>query len=263
MPEQRSLPVVDSPDIILVTRSGNAGRGLVARLREAGWPAHDGCPLRLTGPQDPTSLRADFARLQPFDRMVLTSSEGARQAVSLFGAAALSACPVIVPGPGSRALATSLGLEQVHCPPSAGDSEAMLALPELTEVSGRHVLILAAAGGRQLLATRLQARGARVSHLHVYRRLARALPAATLHALGEARRPLTLLASAGALHGLGQQLPAATWQRLLDGIMVAPSTRVAAKARRLGCAQVRQAAGADDEAMLSALFDATSDAKLR
>ncbi|TVQ30463.1 MAG: uroporphyrinogen-III synthase [Wenzhouxiangella sp.] len=241
------------PDLVLVTRTLPAGNVLKDRLLEAGWPACDACPLRLAGPENPEQLRAAFAALESPDRIVLTSVEGLRRAVDLLGVEALSTCPVIVPGPGSRAAGLALGLRRIHCPTSAGNSEAMLALPQLSDVRGLQILIMAAAGGRQLLASELRARGAQVSILHVYRRLSRPLPEETLSRLARAQNPVTMLASAGALQGLQHQLPDLIWQRLLAGVMVAPSPRVADLATELGCPRVLLADGADDEAMARAL----------
>ncbi len=238
---------------VLVTRSGAAGTRLLERLRAAGWMAVDACPLRLDEPENPAQLLASFKRVLPCDRIIFTSAEGVRQAVQLFGVDDLSACPVIVPGPGTREVALTLGLRKIICPDAVGNSEAMLALPALGQVAKKRVLILAAAGGRQTLASELSKRGASVHSLHVYRRLPRQISAQALQALDRADRPVCLLASAGALLGLRQQLTAEQWQKLQGASMVAPSPRVAEMATKLGCRQVVLAGGADDAAMMEAM----------
>lgn len=240
-------------DLVLVTRTGAAGRQLVARLQSDGWAAVDACPLVLKGPANPDQLRDAFKRLLPCDRLVFTSSAGVRRSVELFGADTLSACPIIVPGPGTREVARGLGLSQVACPAVTGNSESMLALPLLNEVKGLRVIILAAAGGRQLLANTLSARGARVDCLHVYRRIKRPLPESTLKALTGSAAPVCLLASAAALHGLKEQLDPEQWRRVISGIMIAPSPRVAELADKSGSAQVELASGANDADMLEVL----------
>ncbi|MCC5865621.1 MAG: uroporphyrinogen-III synthase [Wenzhouxiangella sp.] len=251
------------PDLVLVTRSRPAGQLLLQTLQDAGWPAVDACPVRLTGAASPDSLQKAFEQLLPLDLVILTSAEGLRRSVSLLGADRMSQCPIIVPGPGSRSLARELGLTGVVAPERAGSSEDMLALPELRQVAGKRALILAAAGGRQLLGAELSRRGAKVHRLHVYRRRNRALPLATLRAIGQCRQPTTLLASAGALTGLYRQLDPVHWQRLQGGWMVAPSERVAAMAAEHGCERVWLADGADDAAMLAALRACTQGARMR
>ncbi len=241
-------------ELVLVTRTGAAGRQLLRKLQADGWPAVDASPLTLEGPAEPDQLRGAFKRLTPCDRLILTSAESVRRSVELLGAETLSACPLVVPGPGTRDVANSLGLKQVVCPKSVGNSESMLALAELKDVKGLRVIILAAAGGRQLLAKTLAARGAMVDCLHVYRRLPRRLPEATLAALAQARSSACLLASAGALHGLKEQLDPELWQRVINGVMVAPSPRVAELAEKMGGSRVERAASADNVAMLEALY---------
>ena len=248
------------PDLVLVTRSRPAGQLLQQALQDAAWPAVDACPLRLTAAASPDRLQRAFEQLLPIDLMILTSAEGLRRSVALFGADRMSQCPIIVPGPGSRSLAIELGLTGVVAPAWAGSSEDMLALPELREVAGKRALILAALGGRRLLEAELARRGAEVHRLHVYRRRGRALPPSTLRAIDQCRRPLTLLASAGALIELHRQLDPVHWQRLQEGWMLAPSERVAAMAAELGCEQVFLAGGADDAAMLAALRARTQPA---
>ncbi len=50
-------------------------------------------------------------------------------------------------------------------------SEALLAMPELHQLEGRHCLIIRGEGGREQLADTLQSRGAKVTYLEVYKRI--------------------------------------------------------------------------------------------
>jgi uroporphyrinogen-III synthase len=242
-----------SDSLILITRSGEPGRALCARVEALGFRALHCSPVALTGPADAEATAARLAASLPADRIIITSPEGIRQAVALVGRASLADCLVIVPGPGSAAIAHELGLEQVLCPNSTGNSEAMLALPELEDISGARILILAAAGGRRLLEKVLAERGADVERVHVYRRLQHALPDDLDKTLQQAGPVITLASSAGALEGLHTQMSDSSWNRLTQGLMIVPSERVAELAAALGCLRVRNAGGADDEAMLNCL----------
>lgn len=69
---------------------------------------------------------------------------------------------------------TASCLQQAGFPPDLMpehfNSEGLLALPELQEMAGKHVLIVRGQGGREMLADGLRQRGATVDYLECYRR---------------------------------------------------------------------------------------------
>src|SRR6185295_12379471 len=68
----------------------------------------------------------------------------------------------------------------VIAPQSGADSEALLAAPELADVTGKRVLIVRGEGGRALLGNMLAARGATVNYAECYRRVRPVADAAPL-----------------------------------------------------------------------------------
>ncbi len=70
----------------------------------------------------------------------------------------------------AKALAQA-GVQVDICPRAGFDSEALLAMPALAEVRGRNMVLFRGVGGRELLADRLRARGAKVHYAEVYRRV--------------------------------------------------------------------------------------------
>lgn len=245
-------------ELVLVTRTGAAGADLVKRLRQAGREALHCPPVSLAGPADEKKATLSLTGLLPVDRVIMTSGEAIRRTAGLVGSKVFADTPVIVPGPGSAKQACGLGFENVLSPPAAGDSEAMLALPELQNVSGRTVFILAAAGGRRLLETELRERGATVHRVHVYRRLDNPLPEGLERRIRKADGLITLISSGGALEMLANGLVSDAWSRLALGRMVVPSKRVLGVARQMGCRDVVRADGADNESMLAVLDGPTS-----
>jgi len=137
------------------------------------------------------------------------------------------------------------GLSGVLWPRERQDSEGLLALPELGPMRGRQVALIGAPGGRDLLASALRARHARVAAVHVYARGAPRFTPRQLAALEQTRPPLiTLLSSAEALDNLRASLPLPLYGRLAAGELVVSSERLAAAARAALFANVHVAASA-------------------
>ena len=153
-------------------------------------------------------------------------------------------------GNGTRRELESRGFVDVLAPESGGDSEALLALPEMQALSGKRVLIVRGEGGRELLGESLTARGAQVGYFECYRRVApRADPAPLIQAWDRGEIDAVTVFSTQALENL---IAVAGAQRLADTPLFANHARVAERARESGIAQVI-VAGAGDEEMVDAL----------
>ena len=120
--------------------------------------------------------------------------------------------------------------------PRAGTtSEALLAMEELQSaaVSGRAVAIVKGEGGRDLLESRLEARGARVCAIDVYRR---ELPAGDLPSfLDEHAHALTMVVITSG-EALATFARLGGMQRVRSVPLVLPSDRVVGQAVALGFA---------------------------
>ena len=139
------------------------------------------------------------------------------------------------------------------------DSEGLLGLPALTEVTGMDIGLVTAPEGRSFLTESLQARGARVLRADVYDRVPvppapqaiarlRALPPGT---------PLVLALSSGlALEILVDSLPADITDRLRGALVTAASARLAELARSHGFSTVVQGADARPASLLAAAASA-------
>jgi uroporphyrinogen-III synthase len=239
--------------LVLVTRTRPGGRVLAERLQERGLDALECAPYELEGPERPRAVAEELLALLPADRVILTSQEAVRRAVELAGPEAFARALVIVPGEGTASVARDCGLDNVIYPERHGTSEAVLGMPELRDVEGLDVLILAAAGGRGLIGETLMRRGAEVERLHVYRRVARPLPDGMEQRILEAPAVITLAASQEAVTGLCDGLEQPARERLFVQPLVAPSERVARHAARLGFRKCSIAGGADNDAMLAEL----------
>ena len=79
-------------------------------------------------------------------------------------------CRLIAVGAGTAGSMKTAGLH-VALQAFPANSEGLLSLPELAQCQGSKVMIVRGQGGRELLATTLQARGANINYADVYTRL--------------------------------------------------------------------------------------------
>ncbi len=226
---------------ILVTRPRELAGGLAALIAQAGGEPVLFPTIEIRDPQEPARAQALVARLPEFDLAVFVSPSAVRKAMPL---AAGGAWPrVAAVGEGTRRELERHGLRGVISPPGQPDSEALLALAELSQVAGSRVLILRGAGGRELLAETLAARGAKVEVAECYRRVRPEAPPP------EGRIDAACVSSGEALANLVAMLGR---ERLEHAPVFVPHPRVEAQARELGLRRPVLAAPGD-AGMLAAL----------
>jgi len=239
---------------IVVTRPEGQAAGLVQAIREAGGepvciPAIEIRPLG-----DTVAFDALADRLSSFDLAVFVSRNAVRCGLDLLRRRLGHAWPadlrVATVGQGSRAELEREGFRGVIAPAAGSDSEALLAAPELAEVSGWRVVIFRGEGGRPLLGEVLERRGAHVEYAACYRRLQpRHDDFAALWGRGA---DAVAVSSAEGLDNflamLGNDAPA----RLEGVALFVPHTRVAQAAARRGLDDAI-VAGPGDAQMLAAL----------
>jgi uroporphyrinogen-III synthase len=138
----------------------------------------------------------------------------------------------------------------VIAPTKRFDSEGLLALPELQNVSGWHVMIFRGDGGRELLGDTLRDRGATVEYVSCYRR---SKPQCDKSVLMVAEPDAIIVTSSEALGYLWQMLNDKDRAALRNTALFVPHARIAGLAREQGWPQVRVTASGDD-GMFSALI---------
>ncbi|MBS0213035.1 MAG: uroporphyrinogen-III synthase [Proteobacteria bacterium] len=148
--------------------------------------------------------------------------------------------------------------------PPRTDSEALLALPELGEVRGRRIGLVTAPGGRGLLAAALRERGAALCVAEVYeRRPARLGLAHVRRFMAAPDQGAACVTSAEALDNVLAMLPDAARTKLLRGVAVVSSARLAAFARTRGFATTVLASAPAPRDMLAALVEHVSAQRIR
>ena len=135
--------------------------------------------------------------------------------------------------------------------PVRADSEGLLAMPALSAPDSRDVVIVKGEGGRELLASELTGRGARVTEWACYRRC---WPEVDVSGLIEISAGLIFQASSGEMVSRLSELLAGGGQAdLFQSSIIVPSDRVASLAAEIGWGQVIRAEDASDDAFMRAL----------
>lgn len=242
---------------IVVTRPAQQARELAHLIRAAGGNPILFPVLEIRDVEDLKPLLALIDRLDDFDLAIFISPNAVNKAMNLITArrALPKKLAFAAIGGGSVKELARFGVNAVIAPARRFDSEAMLELPELQEVSGKRALIFRGEGGRELLGDTLKARGARVEYAECYRRGAPNLDAAPLlKAWARNELDAITVTSSEGLHNLFEMVGALgrTWLRKTP--LFAPHPRIAEVARGLGLATVI-VTEAGDEGLIAALTD--------
>lgn len=151
---------------------------------------------------------------------------------------------------------SNMAFVELHKPCGAMDTESLLELPQLQDLSDKNVLIFRGKGGRELLAQALRQRGATVDYCELYRRqapqgLAQSLSRSVFANTG--LRHVIMVHSGESLANLHGALKEVALDDWLEYELICPSQRVANQAHDLGFGKVRAASNAGEPAMLKAL----------
>lgn len=234
---------------IVVTRPVGTGAALARGVRKAGGVAVLLPGLRLRAKDDATRGPVLPRTCGIF---LFTSPAAVRFAFASETRRLPHGALVVAVGEGTRAALARLGID-AQVPADRYDSEGLLALPALVDVRGRRIALVGAAGGRDLIASTLRARGAAVEAVHVYERVPPQLTRRHFDALAAASDPLLTLVSSGeALANLVALLPDAALARLRGQTLIASSARLGGLARAAGFAEVAIAQSALPRDLLAA-----------
>jgi uroporphyrinogen-III synthase len=242
---------------IAVTRPREQAAQLAQRIEQAGGKTMLFPLLEISPAADPQPLRELVSRLHDFNLAIFISPNAVHYGMEAIRAAgALPATlKIATVGQGSAKALQDLGVQTIIAPHDRFDSEALLALPDLQQVSGWKIVIFRGNGGRELLGDTLKARGATVEYAACYRRTnpqqgAEALLAAKPHAI--------IITSSEALGYLWEMLDSASRKQLGTVPLFVPHARIAEAARKLGWREVLATAGGDDGLLAGLIAWATN-----
>jgi uroporphyrinogen-III synthase len=237
---------------IVVTRPKEQAAPLRQRIEQLGGHVLLFPLLEISPPQDLLALQQAIARLSEFDLAIFISPNAVRFAMSEIKqkGGLPSELKVATVGQGSSKTLRDLGVMKVIAPLGQGDSEALLALPELQHVQGWKVAIFRGDGGRELLGDTLKQRGAAVEYVTCYQR---SKPQQNIQQLLESKPQAITLSSSEALTYLGELLEKSGQAVLHEAVLFVSHERIAASAKKQGWQHIYQSA-AGDEGVIAALI---------
>ncbi len=243
---------------VLITRPGERAGPLAEAIEARGLPVARLEVMRLEPLAETPAARSTWLDVDQFDKVVVVSPFAAECLVDALDRY-WPQLPVgidyyAVGASTAAALHHHLGVRVRVPPPDSGEdtSEALLRLASLRALDGQRVLLVAGEGGRPLLADTLEARGATVTRLAVYRR--RLLdPAPPLQArLAEGDFRALVVSSGEILEYLARWCTGAA----LNQPLIVSSARLATLAGKLGFRAPVVARGATPTALATAVADA-------
>jgi uroporphyrinogen-III synthase len=228
---------------ILITRPARQAGGFAQKVAALGGSPVIFPAIVILPPNDARDLARIHAELDRYDVAVFVSANAVE-----YGATDRSRWPsklaAFAPGPGTADALVAAGVDGVRVPQTTFDSEGLLALPELTSVAGKRVIVFRGEGGRDMLVDALRERGAHVDTVACYRRSAPTSGASGLDEAFARRRvdAITITSSEG-LDNLWRIVAPATRDAWRVRPTFAPHPRIAAHGRELGLETVETAGG--------------------
>ena len=223
---------------IVITRPARQAAGLAREIAALGGRPLVFPAIVILPSADVAALRAVQSNLASYDITIFVSANAVE-----YGVGDPAAWPVgiltLAPGSGTAAALAAAGIPNARVPATTMDSEGLLALPELVDVAGKRIVIFRGDGGRELLRTALEARGATVVQVECYRR---AKPQSGAEGLIDAWRDKCVdavtLTSGEGLDNLWSILGSEGREHLAATPAFVPHESIAELARELGLRQV-------------------------
>lgn len=242
---------------VLVTRPREQAESLCALIEAAGGRALRLPLLDIAPIDDPAPAAKLFARRKPWDWLIFASANAVRFTLAIHGGSFSppESTRVAAIGQATAETLNKAGIRVDLIPKPQFNSESLLASPEMTNVTGKSVLIVRGEGGRAHLGQTLKARGAEVAYAEVYRRM---LPEGDIAHWVDLWRQggidVVVITSGEALNNLASLLGEAKHEFAERTPLVVIGTRVEQLARDQGWRRVTSAEPASDQAITEAII---------
>ncbi len=239
---------------VLVTRPRHQAVALCERIAAQGGIPVSFPTLEIGAPANPVAAQALLSQLEHFQIAIFISPNAVQQGLALLPEGRLPAgLEIAAVGKGSARALARAGIVVSLVPQGQSDSEALLALAELQQVSGKRILIIRGEGGRPLLGDTLRQRGAHVTYAEVYRRLRPQADVTALLQRWSTDIQIVTTTSNDILDNLAAMLGTEGMEQLRCTPLIVISERMRIHAQELGCRDIILARGADDLSLMEAL----------
>jgi len=240
---------------VLVTRPAEQSAALAEAISAAHGRPVTFPALEILGPEDKHAARAQLSDISGIDLLVFVSANAVRYAFPLMPDNIPLNLQVAAVGKATARALDEYGLEPTLVPESSMDSEGLLALPQLQDVSSQRIVIVRGNGGRELMRDTLEQRGAEVEYVEVYRRQVPRRNPANLIANWERMVEAVTITSAQILENLFTLLGEDGAKLLQQTPMVVVSERIAELADERGCRVIYLSESAMDRDVVNTLCE--------
>lgn len=248
---------------VLVTRPEHQADALCQRIEDLGGTTVRFPVLQIDDIDDSTHLYTQIDRLDTFDIAIFISPNAVKKAVNVIQSKHQNkkewpeSVKIAAVGKTSAKALKDLGLKAEIFPSKRFNSEALLSLEEMQDISGKNIIIFRGEGGRELLAETLKERGAKVEYAECYKRSKPDADVSTLlrhWSRGEINVVVTT--SNEGLHNLYDMVGQLGRQWLTKSTMIVVSERGADLAMQLGFKhRPIVSLQASDEAIIQAVLE--------
>jgi len=239
---------------VLVTRPERQADSLCDLISARGGRPIRFPTLSIFGPKDPAAVKTVLDGIDEFDIALFISPNAVLHALDLLSGTALPQGLMIgAVGQGTAQALSKRGVNVDILPSERFDSEALLALPTLTKVTDRRILICRGNGGRPLLGDTLKRRGARVEYAEVYQRQRPNTDAGSILERWKSEVQMVTVTSSEILDNLAVMLGDAGSKLLRTTPLVVVSERMQSRAQQLGCQEIILARRASDPDLITAI----------
>ena len=239
---------------VLVTRPNGQAKALCDLIAQhGGKPVHfPAIAIEPTGGQ--AVAKQILCNMSSYEIVIFISPNSVRYCFELLSRDNLPPNVMICAvGKGTARALQERGVSVAARPEGSFDSESLLAMPELSHVSGKSILIVRGNGGRSLLGDTLRERGGNVDYVEVYSRKMPTLDPKPLIAKWDREVDIVTATSCGILENLFTLMGDTGRAKICETPLVVVSQRIQTRAQEHGCNSIILANEASDQGLLSAI----------